>query len=75
MITFYPISDLKKVRKEKGLSQEQLAELLGVSQARVSQYERGYRMPKAKKLFSIAKALGMKLYADNDTKELYFMED
>ena len=37
---------LQKKRKEKGLSQEAVAELLGIKQNTLSQYENGKREPK-----------------------------
>lgn len=37
---------LKKGRISSGITQEQLAERLGLSQSSISNYERNYRMPK-----------------------------
>ena len=58
------MNKIKELRKEKGLTQTQLAELAGTGQSRISQYESG-DMPvenmtigQAKK---IADALGVKL--------------
>ena len=36
---------LKELRKEKNLTQEQIAEKFGVSQRSVSRWENGYTMP------------------------------
>lgn len=36
---------IKKIRKEKGLSQRQLADLIGVAQTTLSGYETGYSNP------------------------------
>ena len=41
---------LTALRKQKGMSQEQLAELLGVSRQAVSRWELGTTMPDAEKL-------------------------
>lgn len=38
-------SFLQKLRKEKGLTQEQLAEMTGVARRTVSRWETGYNMP------------------------------
>lgn len=52
---------IKKYRKEKGLTQSQLGELLDVSQAMIAQYEKGMRHPKIETLRKIAFALDVKL--------------
>lgn len=49
---------LKQARKEKGLSQEDLANLIGLKVGTVSKYEQGYRTPGIGKLQLIANALG-----------------
>lgn len=49
--------NIKKIRKEKKLKQEELGELLGVSAAMVSQWERGERNPKPETIQKIAKSL------------------
>ena len=48
---------LKQARKEKGLSQEQLANLIGLKVGTLSKYEQGDRTPGIGKLQLIAKAL------------------
>ena len=48
-------------RKKKGLSQEVLAQQLGVSRQSVSKWERDESMPEAEKLPMLAKALGVSL--------------
>ncbi|MBR5949245.1 MAG: helix-turn-helix transcriptional regulator [Clostridia bacterium] len=50
---------LKKERQEKGLSQRQLAEIVGVSSAVISQYEKDLRMPKYETRLKYAQALGI----------------
>ena len=72
---FYSIELLANLRKDRGITQKQLADVVGTTQARIAEYETGKRNPKVKMLFAIAKALNMKLYADNETEELFFMED
>lgn len=49
---------LKQARKEKGLSQEDLANLIGLKVGTVSKYEQGDRTPGIGKLQLIANALG-----------------
>ena len=48
---------IKKIRKEHGLSQKELADLMGVSQIFVSQYETGKRKPKIDTLKRFSAAL------------------
>lgn len=55
---------LKQARKEKGLSQEELANLIGLKVGTVSKYEQGDRTPGIGKLQLIANAL------DCDTSRL-----
>lgn len=62
---------IRKARKAKGLTQEELAKSLGVSFAMIGQYERGERNPKLDTLQRIADALdvnvGLLLYGENST--------
>ena len=51
-------------RKDKGLTQGQLSELVGVTHQAVSKWERGEAMPEISKIGDIAKAL------DTPTDEL-----
>jgi transcriptional regulator with XRE-family HTH domain len=48
---------LKALRKRKGLTQGELAELIDVHYAQVSRYERSETMPNAQVVVNIAKAL------------------
>ena len=50
---------LTQLRKEKGLSQKQLAEDLGVTQATIARYENGTRQPSLDFLVVIALYLGV----------------
>lgn len=51
--------NLNRIRKERGLTQEQLAERSGLSQQYLSGLERGRRNPTVVTLFEIASALGV----------------
>ncbi len=60
--------NIKLIRKEKGLTQKQLGEKCGLSEAMIRQYELGLRNPKLENLKKIAKAFGIyvgDLLADN----------
>ena len=48
-----------KLRKEKGFTQEQFAEISGFTQQYVSDLERGRRNPTIVTLFELASALGI----------------
>lgn len=48
---------LKEKRKEKGLTQEELADLAGIHRTYVAGIEGGYRNPSLKNIIRIAKAL------------------
>lgn len=48
---------IKKIRKEKGLTQKELGKLCNMSEAQIGQYENGIRTPKFETLQKIAKAL------------------
>jgi len=48
---------IKAARKQKGLSQEQLAELVGYKVGTISKYEQGYRIPDISMLRKIAAVL------------------
>lgn len=53
--------NLKAIRKEKNMSQEELAELLDVSRQAVSKWELGDGYPEAEKLLIMAKKLNVSL--------------
>ena len=55
---------LKAIREQKGLSQRELGERLGVRQQTIAQYEKAVDLPKMKTIEKIAKALNI------STKEL-----
>ena len=50
---------VKRIREEKNLTQEQLAELSGFSQQYISGLEHGHRNPTIVSLFELAQALGV----------------
>ena len=60
---------LRKIRLEKGYSQKKLAELSGISQAAIYQWEKGTRTPKIELLQKVADALNVPL------KELFSTKD
>ena len=49
---------LRSLRTQKGISQQKLADLSGISQASIYQWEKGTRKPKYEQLQKLAKALG-----------------
>jgi transcriptional regulator with XRE-family HTH domain len=51
--------NLKKARKARGLSQEQLAKLLNVSSVTISRYENNFRSPDSDMLRKLADALSV----------------
>ena len=52
---------IQKIRKEKGLTQEQLAEHLGISYTHMSYLELGYRIPNLHIMQKIADILQVKV--------------
>lgn len=53
--------NIKRHRNEKGLTQEELGNLLGISGVAIMRYEKGQREPKQETLIKIAKVLGVHL--------------
>jgi len=51
--------NVKRIRQEKGLTQEQLADLSGFSQQYLSGLEQGRRNPTIVSLYELATALGV----------------
>jgi transcriptional regulator with XRE-family HTH domain len=51
--------NVKRVRQEKGLTQEQAAEISGFSQQYISGLEQGRRNPTIVSLYELAMALGV----------------
>jgi transcriptional regulator with XRE-family HTH domain len=54
---------IRKIREERGLSQKELGDLVGLSADRVQKYENGYRKAKADLTEKIAEALGVSVLA------------
>lgn len=54
--------NIKKYRLEKGLTQEKLSELTGISTDYLSEIERGKRTPSIKRFVLIAEALDIEPY-------------
>lgn len=53
--------NIQKIRKEKDLTQEQLAEKLGITLTYMGYFEIGHRVPNLKMLSKIADILGVKV--------------
>lgn len=49
--------NIKRIRKEKGLTQKKLGELCGIAESNIRKYENGKQNPKVDTLKKIAKAL------------------
>ena len=52
---------LREIRKHRGITQVQLAEIIGVEQSTISQWETGRAQPSLKIAVKIANALGCKV--------------
>lgn len=52
------MNELKRIRKEKGLTQKELATRVGITQNAISCYEHGTRFPHGKVLYLLAQVLG-----------------
>ena len=65
---------IKILRKSRGYTQQQLADLLGVQRATISNYEIGRRSPHIKELAKLAEILGVNLeyfgVTNNDLTDL-----
>lgn len=55
-------SKIQKLRKSRKLTQEQLAELVGIDPKNISRIENGNNYPASETLTSIASALGVEIY-------------
>jgi len=56
-----PMAELTRIREERGLSQQGLADASGVNKATINQIERGRRSPNARTLEKLAAALGVEM--------------
>jgi transcriptional regulator with XRE-family HTH domain len=61
---------LRKVRKGRGVTQLQLAEKLGVTQATVARYEKGIMTPEVKRVTQMAKVLEVSVQELLEEKEV-----
>lgn len=52
---------LREIRKRCGITQMQLAEIIGVDQSTISQWETGHALPSLKIAVKLANALGCKV--------------
>lgn len=50
---------IKNLRKQKGLTQKELAKLSSISEISIRKYENGHRQPKQKAIYQLAKALNV----------------
>lgn len=55
------MADFKRIRKEKGLSHEKLAEITGLNRSTISLLESGERIPTILTCLRIAEGLGVEL--------------
>lgn len=63
--------NLKNVRKQRNITQEELAETLGVSRQAISKWESDKGYPETEKLLLLSKALNISLdYLMNDASEI-----
>lgn len=53
--------NIQKIRKQKGITQEQLAEKVGVSTTWIGYVELGFKKPNLKLLYKIARVLEIKV--------------
>lgn len=53
--------NLKKLRKEKGISQEQLGEIVGVSRSAIAGYEQGWVNPSQKVLIKLSELFNVSI--------------
>ena len=54
-------AELQRVRKQNGLTQEQLAELAGISERTLRSIERGAGNPSIEAVLSVADVLGLRI--------------
>ncbi|WP_258257214.1 helix-turn-helix domain-containing protein [Pseudomonas chlororaphis] len=62
-------SKLISLRSEKDLTQQQLADAIGITPSQISRYESGQAKPRKTVLIKLAKALGVEPEALNDDSE------
>lgn len=55
------MGNMREIRKNAGITQVELAKIMGVTQGNVAAWETGRSMPTADKLPALAKVLGCKI--------------
>lgn len=55
------MKNLRKIRNDKGLTMQQLAEMVGINMWSIFRYEHGERTPDVLTAYKIANALGVTL--------------
>lgn len=68
--SFGPV--LRQLRMEKGLTQDQLSEMVGVASPFISMLESGHKYPNLEMIFKLAEALGVRPGAMLDAIEERF---
>ena len=69
-------ANVRKYRKIAGLTQEELAEIIGCSNSHIGQIENGRGVPSLDTMVKIANALGvMIVVADSDHPELIYLHE
>ena len=66
--------NIKKYRKEAGLTQKKLGELSGTSERTIQQYETGKRQPRLEQLRKVADALNIPMYQLTEMNYLKFYD-
>lgn len=62
-VRYFFADNLERIRKEKGITYEELAEYIGVSVQAVRQYEKALKLPPIDKIFEIANYLKVSVTA------------
>lgn len=68
-------NNIRNIRKEKGITLQQIADVMGCSPQLISQYENGKRIPKIENIRKIAAALGVYISDLVDDWEVFSKED
>lgn len=68
-------NNLRNARKDAGLTQKQLADMLFVSPNSICMYERGQRAPNLEMILVIAKVIGVDVVDLFPEPDMSFMED
>ena len=63
---------LKEIRMEKGISQKQLADLIGTKQQGISKYENGIDTPSLERLIEFAQILNVTLDELVDFEKIHY---